>query len=101
MPPHHGSPFVDDTIEGKGYDGRLVRRLLSYVAPHRKLVILAMLFMVVSTGVELLLPYITKQGIDKYLAKLYQVYSDTPAACDELMALEPGEGDFLRLSPDT
>jgi ABC-type multidrug transport system fused ATPase/permease subunit len=101
MPPPHGSPFVDDNIEGKGYDGRLVRRLLSYVAPHRKLVILAMLFMVVSTGVELLLPYITKQGIDRYLAKLYQVYSDTPAACDELMALEPEEGDFIRLSADT
>ena len=101
MPPPHGSSFADDTIEGKGYDGELIRRLLKFVAPHKKLVFLAMFFMIVSSGVELLLPYITKQGIDKYLAKLYQVYSDTPADCDSLMGLEPEPGDFIRLSTDT
>ncbi len=74
---------------------------MRYVGPHRKLIFLAMLFMLLSTGVELLLPYITKQGIDKYLAKLYQVYTDTPEACDMVMGLEPAEGDFIRLTPDS
>lgn len=102
MPPGHGGDsFIDDTIEGKGYDWKLVKRLMRYVGPHRKLIFLAMLFMLLSTGVELLLPYITKQGIDKYLAKLYQAYTDTPAACDRIMGLEPAEGDFIRLTPDS
>jgi ABC-type multidrug transport system fused ATPase/permease subunit len=101
MPPHGNSSFADDTVEGKGYDLKLVKRLLHYVKPHRKLIFLAMFFMLISSGVELLLPYVTKQGIDKYLARLYQVYTDTPAACDSLSALEPVEGDFVSLSPDS
>jgi len=101
MPPHGNSSFADDSVEGKGYDSKLVKRLLHYVRPHRKLIFLAMFFMLVSSGVELLLPYVTKQGIDKYLARLYQVYIDTPAACDSLSNLEPAEGDFVFLSPDS
>jgi ATP-binding cassette subfamily B multidrug efflux pump len=101
MPPHGGSSFADDSVEGKGYDSRLIKRLLHYVTPHRKLVFLAMLFMLISSVVELLLPYITKQGIDKYLARLYQVYTDSPAACDSLMSLEPVSGDFILLSSDS
>ncbi|MCD4708790.1 MAG: ABC transporter ATP-binding protein, partial [Candidatus Sabulitectum sp.] len=101
MPPHGNSSFADDSIEGKGYDSKLVKRLLRYVGPHRKLVFLAMFFMLITSGVELLLPYITKQGIDKYLARLYQVYTDTPAACDSLMGMEPTDGDFVFLAPDS
>jgi len=101
MPPHGNSSFADDTIEGKGYDSKLAKRLLHYVKPHRRLIFLAMFFMLISSGVELLLPYVTKQGIDKYLARLYQVYTDTPAACDSLSGLEPAEGDFVFLAPDS
>ena len=101
MPPHGGSPFADDSIEGKGYDSKLIKRLLHYVGPHRKLIFLAMFFMLISSSVELLLPYVTKQGIDKYLARLYQVFTDTPSACDSLMSLEPADGDFIFLASDT
>lgn len=100
MPPH-GNPFVDDALEGKAYDGALVKRLMRYVKPHRKLVLLAMVFMVVSSAVDLLLPYITKTAIDRYLAKLYQVYAAEPEACDSIETLGAGEGDFIRLSPDS
>ena len=41
----HGNPFVEDTVAGKVYDGRLIKRLLKYVKPHRKLIFLAMFFM--------------------------------------------------------
>ncbi len=101
MPPHGNTSFADDTIEGKGYDSRLIKRLLHYVRPHKKLIFLAMFFMLISSGVELLLPYITKQGIDKYLARLYQVYTDSPTACDSIMSLEPADGDFIYLTTDT
>ncbi|MCK5065429.1 MAG: hypothetical protein KAQ97_09105, partial [Candidatus Fermentibacteraceae bacterium] len=71
----HDSPFVEDSVGGKLYDRTLIRRLLHYVRPHRKLIFLAMFFMIITACVELLIPYITKQAIDKYLAKLYQVYT--------------------------
>lgn len=100
MPPH-GSPFTDDAMEGKAYDGAMVKRLMQYVKPHRKLVFLALLFMLVSSAVDLLLPYITKTAIDRYLAKLYQVYNAEPAACDSVASLASDPGDFIRVSPDT
>ncbi|MEA3265795.1 MAG: ABC transporter ATP-binding protein [Candidatus Fermentibacteria bacterium] len=101
MPPHGQTSFADDSIEGKGYDSKLIKRLLHYVGPHRKLIFLAMFFMLISSSVELLLPYVTKTGIDKYLARLYQVYTDTPSACDSLMALSPADGDFIFLASDS
>jgi len=101
MPPHGQSSFADDSVEGKGYDSRLIKRLLHYVGPHRKLIFLAMFFMLISSSVELLLPYVTKTGIDKYLARLYQIYTDTPSACDSLMELQPADGDFIFLASDT
>ncbi len=100
LPPQN-SPFQSDSIEGKGLDTGLIRRLLKYVAPHRKLVFLAMVFMLVTSGVELLLPWLTKQGIDRYLARLYQVYAAETAECDELMAMEPAPGDFIRTADDS
>jgi ABC-type multidrug transport system fused ATPase/permease subunit len=98
---HGHSDWDQELIEGKAYDARLFRRLLRYVRPHRRLVFLAMILMAVSTALELLVPYISKIGIDRYLARLYQIYEAAPAACDSLMALSPGEGDFVRLDSAT
>ncbi len=97
----HGSPFVEDTVGGKIYDGRLVRRLLGYVRPHRRLIFMAMLFMTITAGVELLIPYITKQGIDRYLAKLYQVYVAPAEVASELVEAAQDSTDMMAVSPDT
>ncbi|OPL17591.1 MAG: hypothetical protein AVO35_09170 [Candidatus Aegiribacteria sp. MLS_C] len=96
-----GNPFVEDAVGGKLYDRTLVRRLLHYVKPHRKLIFLAMFFMIVTAGVELLIPYITKQGIDNYLAKLYQVYT-APAEVNLGLRETCGDSaDFIPLDSDT
>ncbi|MBN1434878.1 ABC transporter ATP-binding protein [Candidatus Fermentibacterales bacterium] len=92
-----GSPFSSDYVDGKAYDARMVRRLLRYVTPHRKLIFLAMLFMLVSTLLELALPYISKVGIDRYLARLYQVFDTTSAVADSVIAMDPAGSDFLPL----
>ncbi|MBN1424321.1 ABC transporter ATP-binding protein [Candidatus Fermentibacteria bacterium] len=89
--------FASDYVEGAAYDGAMVRRLLSYVTPHRRLVLLAMAFMLFSTTLELLIPYITKVGIDRYLARLYHVYEAPAAFCDSLIEADPTGNDCLRL----
>ncbi len=104
MPPHgpgDGGYFQSDDFEGKVYDARLVRRLLRYVRDHRKLVMLAVLFMALSTGVELVIPYLTKEGIDRYLAKLYQTYTAPSAVSDSLVEADPESRDFLEGAGDT
>ncbi len=97
----HGSPFVEDSAGGKLYDRTLIRRLLHYVRPHRKLIFLAMFFMIVTACVELIIPYITKQAIDKYLAKLYQVYAAPSEVCENLLESSSDSTGFIAISPDT
>jgi len=45
MAKHH-----DDEILGKAYDSKLMRRLLSYVKPYKKYVVMAILFNVLVAG---------------------------------------------------
>ncbi len=97
----HGNPFVEDSVGGKLYDRALIRRLLKYVKPHRRLIFMAMFFMIVTACVELLIPYITKQGIDNYLAKLYQVYAAPEAVSTELLQSASDTTDFIPVSEDT
>ena len=97
----HGSPFVEDSVGGKLYDSTLIRRLLHYARPHRKLIFLAMFFMIVTASVELIIPYITKQAIDKYLAKLYQVYTAPADVCEDLLESSSDSTGFIAISPDT
>ena len=95
MPPHGGSPFSSDYIEGKAFDSKLIKRLLRYVIPHRKLIFLAMFFMLISTTLELLIPYISKVGIDRYLARLYQIYQASPAAVDVFLGSDESDLEYI------
>ena len=70
-----GHYFDSDEYTGKGYDWRYVRRLLTYAWPHRKLIVLALVFMLFTTAAQLMVPYIFKTAIDSYIAKLYEVYT--------------------------
>jgi ABC-type multidrug transport system fused ATPase/permease subunit len=95
----HGRESETEEILGKAYDARLVKRLLAALRPHRKLVATAMLFMFLSTGVDLVLPYLTKIGIDRYLARLYLVYEGPAALCDSLAATDPQHLRYLPAEP--
>lgn len=97
----HGSPFVEDVAGGKLYDRTLIKRLLHYARPHKRLIFLAMFFMIITACVELLIPYVTKQAIDKYMAKLYQIYSAPEAVCTEFIELSQDTTDFIPVSADT
>ena len=59
----------EDEISGKAYDARLMRRLLRYVKPYFKYVVLAILLNIVSAALGPLRPYLTKIAIDKYIAQ--------------------------------
>jgi ATP-binding cassette subfamily B multidrug efflux pump len=57
----------DDEILGKAYDGRLMRRLLGYLRPYRKQVVIAVVAIVGHSILELAPPYLTKLAIDRYI----------------------------------
>lgn len=59
--------MTDDEIVGKVYDAQLMRRLLGYLRPHRKSVIVALTTIVGHSLMQLTQPYLTKLAIDRHI----------------------------------
>src|SRR5208282_1206194 len=59
----------EEEVLGKAYDGRLMRRLLTYLLPYKWHVVVALAAIILKSGLDVLGPFLTKIAIDKYLAK--------------------------------
>lgn len=57
----------DDEILGKAYDARLMRRLMGYLRPHWRQVLLAFVAIAGHSTLQLAPPYVTKLLIDRYI----------------------------------
>jgi ATP-binding cassette subfamily B protein len=62
------STFQDDEILGKAYDSRLMRRLVVYLRPYWRHVIVALVAIITGAATQLAQPYIVKVAIDRYIA---------------------------------
>ncbi len=62
-----GGQSQDDEVLGKAYDSKLMKRLLSFVKPYKKYVVVAILMNVVVAALGPLRPYLTKIAIDDYI----------------------------------
>jgi len=58
----------DDEVLGKDYDARLMRRLLQYLRPYWRQVLVAFGAIVVGSAASLAQPYLIKLAIDRYIA---------------------------------
>ncbi len=58
----------DDDVVGKAYDARLMRRLLGYLRPHWRSVLLGLVVIVGTSLLQLVQPWLTKVAIDDYIA---------------------------------
>jgi ATP-binding cassette subfamily B protein/subfamily B ATP-binding cassette protein MsbA len=63
-----GHDFHEEAALGNIYDARLVKRLLGLLRPYWLLMALAVLVLLAVTGFELVLPYLTKEVIDRHIA---------------------------------
>lgn len=57
----------EEEVLGKAYDARLMRRLLSYLRPHWRAVLLALGAILAASALQLLPPWLTLQVIDVYI----------------------------------
>jgi len=57
----------NDEVLGKAYDTRLMRRLWTFVRPHRMLGIIGLVLLLLSSLNDLAGPYFTQQAIDHYI----------------------------------
>lgn len=60
--------FDDDTIIGKAYDPQITRRLLTYLRPYRRQLLIALMFMIISTVANISGPYLIKVALDNGMA---------------------------------
>ena len=58
----------DEEVLGKAYDARLMRRLLDYLRPYWRQVLVALAAIVSSSVLQLAQPYLMKVAIDDYIA---------------------------------
>jgi ATP-binding cassette, subfamily B, multidrug efflux pump len=58
---------TEDEILGKAYDGRLMRRLLGFIKPYKKYIIIAIVFNIVVAALGPVRPYLTKVAVDDYI----------------------------------
>jgi ATP-binding cassette subfamily B protein len=61
-------PLAADDVVGKAYDARLMRRLLTYLRPHRASVAVAACAIVIGALVDLAQPWLTQVAIDRHIA---------------------------------
>ena len=59
--------MTEDDVIGKAYDGRLMKRLLGYLRPYWRAVLVALAAIVTHSVLQLAPPYLTKVVIDDYI----------------------------------
>src|SRR6266536_1202507 len=65
----------EEEVLGKAYDSRLMRRLLTYLRPYQRHVVVALAAIILKSVADVLGPFLTKIAIDKYLAKSVNSHS--------------------------
>ncbi|HBA87021.1 MAG TPA: antibiotic ABC transporter ATP-binding protein [Geobacter sp.] len=65
---HFGGIYEDETV-GKIYDRRLMGRFVGYVAPYRRLIVVALLLLPFIAASKLAQPWILKMAIDSHITK--------------------------------
>jgi len=57
----------DDDVIGKAYDGRLMRRLLTYLYPYKWAAFISLGAILIKAACDVLGPYLTEVAIDRYM----------------------------------
>ena len=57
----------EEDVLGKAYDARLMRRLITYLRPYKRYVVLALVLILFESSLEVTFPWLTKIAIDQYI----------------------------------
>jgi len=61
--------YHEEEVLGKAYDARLARRLLKYLRPYWRVVVISVLLLLGVSALQLVGPYLTKIAIDQYIRR--------------------------------
>ena len=86
--------FHDDEVVGRAFDLRLARRLLRFLVPYRALLAVCLALILVLTGIQVGLPYLSRLAIDRYLMLPRRIVTlgEVPASGNPISL---GDGRYL------
>ncbi len=58
---------MEEEVLGKAYDGRLMRRLLTYMRPYKRAVTISLVLLLLSSIFQVAGPLLTKMAVDRYI----------------------------------
>jgi len=64
---YHDFGYMEEGKLGKAYDLRLMARLSTFIKPYRGLVGLSLILVLIMAAFDLVIPYLTKEAIDRYI----------------------------------
>jgi ATP-binding cassette, subfamily B, multidrug efflux pump len=73
--PEDSRRTADDDVVGKAYDGRLMRRLVRYLAPYKLQVAVSLVAIVLKAASDVLGPYFVKVAVDNYFEPVHEKHS--------------------------
>ncbi len=82
--------FHEEEVLGKAYDARLMRRLLTYLRPYRKVVFFALIAIFFYGLLQAIPPYLLKVEIDRYLDPTH--HHQIPQFLAHFLSKNPREG---------
>lgn len=101
--------FASDDLKGNIYDRRLYGKMLQYLKPYLKWVILSFALLMLVSGAEVYIPLIQRKAIDDYIVsdKSIAIFSDEAAYRDfdsryeklKFKAYNYGKAHYIILSP--
>lgn len=94
--------YEDEKRNKKGYDIKVIKWLFGFARPYRKLMVLSLIFMLITAAIELLVPYITKTAVDKYIFLPWRVakFSDKDEKFERLIKEKYSSGSVLAVQKE-
>jgi ATP-binding cassette subfamily B protein len=80
---------LEEEVLGKAYDGRLMRRLLTYMRPYRAIVGASLALLLFDSLLQIIGPLLTKLAVDRYLVPADH---PTPTPLDPWLSHDPWSG---------
>ncbi|HEX4231676.1 MAG TPA: ABC transporter ATP-binding protein [Bryobacteraceae bacterium] len=80
---------MEEEVLGKAYDGRLMRRLLTYMQPYKVSLAVSLGLLLFDSLLQIIGPLLTKLAIDRYLVPAKQVM---PTSLDAWLSKDPWTG---------
>ncbi len=97
----------EEKIVGKSYDLKLFRKLFPFIKPYRKIFYLSVLLMILISGIDISIPYMTKIAIDNYIVPVNETIQESEKATQQSkrtkIRLDTGNPEVIRvvaLHPD-